>query len=350
MSGLQQGIKRRVRSFIAEACYRSRVSWLCHRGKVVILTYHRVLTQSEVSANFVQSGMYVLQEVFERHIRYLKQSYTILSLEELLEVWRRKTLAPKQKYCIVTFDDGWVDNYRYAYPILRCYDIPATIFLPTDYIGTHEWFWPDRLAFVLETIRKTCSPSSKLAKGAALLQQLSLADVYDRGDDFWHSDTVVDQIIERGKDFPLREVQELVATLAKEWNINLPQERVVLNWDEVGEMSKHNISFGSHSCSHQILTNATEKDVLEELSRSKAILTDKGILYVPVFCYPNGNSNASIQALVKNCGYQAAVGVGLGVEGASPGNRYNIRRIGIHNDISDTVPLFAMRLLEPILR
>jgi peptidoglycan/xylan/chitin deacetylase (PgdA/CDA1 family) len=129
--------------------------------------------------------------------------------------------------------------------------------------------------------------------------------------------------------------------------VTLPLDRVIVNWDEVREMSRGGVSFGSHSCTHRIMTTITLDEVSEELVRSRQVLFDQGVNFVPVYCYPNGNSDASIEDLVKAHGYEAAVSVRMGFEGSCPENRYAIRRVGIHNDISDTIPLFSFRLFGP---
>ena len=118
----------------------------------------------------------------------------------------------------------------------------------------------------------------------------------------------------------------------------------------IRDRSRGGVSFGSHSCTHRIMTTITLDEVSEELVRSKQVLFDQGVNFVPVYCYPNGNSDASIEDLVKANGYEAAVSVRMGFEGSCPENRYAIRRIGIHNDISDTIPLFSFRLFGDVYK
>ncbi len=84
-----------------------------------------------------------------------------------------------------------------------------------------------------------------------------------------------------------------------------------------------------------------------ELEESRQSIMARSESYVPVFCYPNGNTNVEIQALTKDCGYAAAVGVRPGLEGDRPDQLFDLRRIGIHNDIASTVPLYSMRLCAP---
>ncbi len=342
-------LKPAIREAVAGAFHASSMPHWRHRGKVVLLMYHRVLPREVVSLQSVQPGMYVLDSVFAQHMAFLKKNFTLLSLQQLLDLWQTDTWNAQARYCVVTFDDGWLDNYRHAFPVLKNFDVPATIFLPTDYVGSDRWFWPDQLAFLFKifSARKVTPESVREMKDV-------FSEYLDgHGDQFIEAmergEHVTDRIIEQCKHLPIERIHGLVAVLAALLEVSLPQERVIMNWDEAREMSRVGVSFGSHSCSHRILTTITSDDVSVELTRSRQVLLEQGVNYVPVFCYPNGNSDESIQRLVKACGYEAACSVRMGVEGPIPENKYAIRRVGIHNDITSTIPLFSWRVFGPLL-
>jgi len=313
-----------------------------------VLMYHRVLTADEVSRQPVQPGMYVLDTVFAQHMAFVKNNFTVLSLQELLSLWQTHAWDEDARYCVVTFDDGWLDNYCHAYPILKRLGLPATIFLPTDYVGSNEWFWPDQLYFLMKVVAERPANIEDMNAIERVFSHFLDGDGRPFIEAIARRDQVTDQIIERCKQLPIQRVRELLRTLAAELKVSLPNDRVIVNWGEVREMSQHGMSFGSHSCSHRILTNITTEDVLDELARSRQVLLRQGANYVPVFCYPNGNSDPHIQSQVRACGYEAAVTVRMGVECSTPANRFAIHRVGIHNDVTSTIPLFAFRLFGPI--
>ncbi len=310
--------------------------------------YHRVLTKDEVAHQSVQPGMYVLDSVFAQQMSFVKDNFTVLSLQELLELWRNGGWNERARYCVITFDDGWLDNYRHAYPILKRLGIPATIFLPTDYVGSEAWFWPDQVAYLF-TILAEREARGKDVKGVERLLSAFLdGDAPFQVEASTRLESRTDEIIERCKALPIQQINELVDGLATELEVSLPRGRVIVNWDEVREMSLAGLSFGSHSCSHRIMTTIAPDEVSKELFRSAQVLLDEGVNYVPVFCYPNGNSDPHIQSLVQASGYEAAVSVRMGVEGREPENQYAIRRVGIHNDVTHTIPLFSLRLFGPL--
>ena len=103
-------------------------------GKALVLMYHRVLNDAEVPAG-IDPGMYVSRSAFERHLEYLSEHHDVIGLDELLE-WMAGRREFSKPPCAITFDDGWADNYAVAFPLLRHYRLPATIFLITDRIGT----------------------------------------------------------------------------------------------------------------------------------------------------------------------------------------------------------------------
>ncbi len=94
-----------------------------------ILMYHRVIDPREVPY-LVEDGMYVRPDTFAMQMEILSKNYNVIGLDKLVElVLKGEKLEPRT--VAVTLDDGWVDNHKYAMPILEKFNIPATIFLAT---------------------------------------------------------------------------------------------------------------------------------------------------------------------------------------------------------------------------
>ncbi len=293
------------------------------RGRVVILAYHRVLTQKDLAAHFVQPGMYVLADVFESQMRFVREHFCLLSIGELFQRWKSGGLDERSRYCVITFDDGWLDNYVYAYPVLRRLGIPATIFLPTRFVGTDEWFWPDKLAYLLRCSRPNGTPPG--AEGTEWI-------------------THVEDVIARWKRMTGAAIETALSEMSRTLGVSVPRERAVVGWEEVAEMARNGISFGSHSATHAILTNVTREELRREVDESLRVLQDRSGNCIPVFCYPNGAYTDEVAEQVRAAGYVGAVTTNFGWETAIPSDFFRVRRIAVHNDISHTTPLFAFHL------
>lgn len=346
-------LKWAVRRTLAGVCYHSRLHRFRHTGKVVILTYHRVVPKEDVLRQHIPPGMYVLREVFDMHVRFLQEHYEILSFQELLDRWGSSEVKWNKPACVITFDDGWLDNYQHAYPILTARGVPATIFLATDFVATHEWFWPEKLTYLVD--RAADATMSSERKEAFVL---ALNRFLERGEDTVASLTETDselrndalgELVEQLKVVRVEKIHDLLQQLADLLQVKFPDKRMVLNWKEIAEMSSRNISFGSHSCSHRIMTTLTPDEFKREIELSYRRLQAERVNRVPVFCYPNGNTNQAIQDQVRAYGYRAAVGTRVGCEGTQPSNMYELERVGIHNDITATGPLLAFHMLGPLL-
>jgi len=321
-SVLPSRLKAGVRRTVAGAYYHSGRFKARLRGKVVILMYHRVLTPKELAAHYVQPGMYVLADVFARQMQFLRENFHILSLEDLIGRWQRGGgLDHDKRYCVVTFDDGWLDNYLHAYPILRRLGIPATIFLPTRFVGTRDWFWPERLAHLL------ADPSNSAARP---------------GTAAWSDH--VERTIEQWKDRPSADIEAALGEMSAGPGGRISAERVVVDWDEVAEMGRNGISFGSHSATHAILTTASPTAYDAEINESLAVLRRRATNPIEVFCYPNGAYTEAVVQHVKAAGYVAALTTDTGWETTTRPDLFRLHRVGVHNDISRTTPLFALQL------
>jgi peptidoglycan/xylan/chitin deacetylase (PgdA/CDA1 family) len=309
------------------------------RGKVTILTYHRVVSDTELSHQFVQPGMYVTAHTFDQQVRFLKRHFEVISLQDLLLMWEEQRWDPSQRYCVMTFDDGWLDNYLYAFPVLRRHALPATVFLPTDFIGTDRWFWPDQMAWLYgqfvargEDERREC------------LGVLQHRHTWFEGPRRAISSGDLDGLIECCKLFTPEQIAALLSSWADSLHLCFPSARQVINWDEARTMSAGGVSFGAHSVSHAILTRLEPKAVVREVEDSWAVLTLQRVRCVPVFCYPNGDWSADVSRAVQKAGYKAAATTEFGYEGAIPTHRFGLKRVNVHEYVTSTDSLFAFHL------
>jgi peptidoglycan/xylan/chitin deacetylase (PgdA/CDA1 family) len=288
-------------------------------GKVLILMYHRVIPRSEVEATFVQPGMYVTPETFERHLQFLSARFEIVPLSSVLARWREGRWESSARYCVLTFDDGWLDNYRYAYPLLHAYRAPATIFLPTDMIGTDACLWSDRLGSLLHR------------------QQ----PVHNR-----RAVNDIDAMIERAKTLSDDARERMVDGLADQLGAQVPPDRRLVNWAEVREMSREGISFGSHTCTHANLTRLDDEALERELRRPIQVLEQHRVNHVRVLSYPNGDHTDAVVAAAQAAGYDAAVTTNPGPESARPADLFRLKRIGVHEDVSRSDSLLTFHIAQ----
>ena len=302
--------------------------------------YHRILTEKERRESYVQPGLYVYRDTFERQIEYLTRRFLILSFQEALKMWERKSADPDERYCIVTFDDGWRDNYEHAFPVLKKYGVPATIFLPTEFIGTNRWFWPDRLGYLLNHHYGLKAEWNGLDSLSLLKKKHPWLNGFETG----NKEAIIDFLIEKAKQQSPEEIEEAIGELASVLELEVPRERILLNWEEVREMSREGISFGSHTLTHRILTTLSMEEMEHEIGASFRSLQVEGVNWTPVFCYPNGNYTTAIAGHVKAAGFQAAVSTEPGLEKIREENRFALKRINIHQDVTRTVPLFAFQI------
>ena len=285
-----RGLKTITKSVAGELAHRLRIGPFGYRGKVLILAYHRVVTPDDLSRCHIEPGMYVLRDVFDMQVRWLLERFEILSFAQLLAQWKDNEWDERKGYCVLTFDDGWLDNYRHAFPILKTYHVPATIFLPTNYIGSNEWFWPEKIAYLLSRLGQDSLTSMQRTRADGVIAELSGLAHHKFDGPRGVSRATVWEVIGRCKLAPPSEIRSGLHKLSEILEVSVPDERVTINWNEVTEMAKSGISFGSHSCSHHLLTRLNEETVRQELQESDRILRTLPMGYLPVFCYPNGTS------------------------------------------------------------
>lgn len=305
----------------------------------LILTYHRVVEPAE-TGQLLEPGMYVTPKTFESHILYLKSHFEVCSLKDLISRRRVVPDPTSSPRCVLTFDDGWSDFYSNVFPLLKRYRVPATVFLPTDFIGSERWFWTDRLAHLIQRSGEAMDfDSIRQDLPEPLRRQLSRV----RGS----PEAKLDRSIRILKACANEPIEKAISDLSAERGIGAdPPGRAFLSWEEVEEMSRSGVvQFGSHAASHRILPALDDEAVRHELGSSRLALTSRRVVdpgFIP-FCYPNGNMDKRIVAMVRDAGYGAAVTImpGWNPHDADP---FTLRRVGIHQDMTSNAAMFGCRI------
>jgi hypothetical protein len=136
-----------LRRALAGLCYFGGVVTLVRnlrpRRGAVILMGHRVRDDEDAFFGGIRP------RTFARQIGYLARRYRPLALSDLLAHIAEARAVPPNSF-VLTFDDGWRDNYTHALPVLREHSVPATIYLVSRSIDTGELPWPQRVGFILQ--------------------------------------------------------------------------------------------------------------------------------------------------------------------------------------------------------
>lgn len=338
-----------VKSFIANIFeYSGAAKYIidkCSSHKFLVLMYHRIIPHKEAKPG-LQAGMYVEPKTFEIHIQYMKKYFHIIPLSEAMNNFKKSFSLEPKPMCVLTFDDGWFDFYKYAYPILKAHGVPATVFLPTEFIGTENQFWTDALTQLCHWREQEGGGRRKKPSSS-----IPIIDILESS-----SGTLeirLERSIEAMKALPQEKINRILADLSERWEIDpTPRGRDFLTWDEVREMHRSGlVFFGSHSATHRILTTLRDDEIDWELRQSKDRLVAEGVMdpsCLPL-AYPNGNYNNKIIHLLKKHEYNLAVTTKKGwVRRSGGGWIFELDRIGIHQDMASTGAMFGCRILQII--
>lgn len=333
MSRLLAPLKQLARTVVG---LTGRQNWVTLRPNLIILTYHRVLPATDARARLTQPGMMVTPETFAMHLRELKRkNFVPMPLHEWVADRDAGRRLPR-KACAITFDDGWRDNYEFAFPILSREQLPATVFLVTDKVGTPHRFWPERLANLVAAasadVRLWSLPA--FAWFHQLHQSGAPMALRDK----------IDYVICQAKRFNDDVIEQRIASAEHEAALAPAHEADLLNWIEVAEMRRSSlVSFGSHTRRHTRLVKGLASTALQdEIVGSKHIMTERLGEAPPLFCYPNGDASVAAETLVRGT-YRAACVVTPGWNNMRS-DVYRLKRLNMHNDVTQTPIAFSARL------
>ena len=271
--------------------------------RLIILAYHKVINPEYGGLN-----LNVSPDKFEKQIIYLVKHYNIVSLNRIVEYIKTQKIV--KDLVAITFDDGYKDNYTNAFPILKKYRIPATIFLSTGFIDTGNLPWWEKLSQAVRTILKE-EINVKLSEAIYPLRiRKVLADLFSMRDknSYKRLASLISLLSEISEERRNTIITALLATIStsKRNGLNIYK---MLSWKEINEMKDNNISFGCHTVSHRDLTKIQPIQIKEEILHSKVLIEEKINKPVVFFAYPYGEKkyfNDRVIKILKENGFLCA--------------------------------------------
>jgi peptidoglycan/xylan/chitin deacetylase (PgdA/CDA1 family) len=284
-------------------------------GTVQILTYHRIAREPD---SFLPP---MPLATFARQMECLARRFHVMDLTEAIEAIARSSVPDNA--VVITFDDGYRDNFELAFPVLAAHSLPATVFLTTGVIGTRASLWHDRVFDLFHRTRVRSLTDSALVDGPARLDDLAARQAALYG--------LLPRL--RSLDPERREGTLRLLAARLEVEERTLASRLMLDWDEVRAMHRGGVSFGAHTVTHTVLSSLPPERARWEIVESKREIERQIAAPVTLFAYPNGRSGdfgPAAKEVLRGEGFRGAVTT---IFGSNPGPRgewdpFEIRRGG----------------------
>ncbi|MBN1163417.1 MAG: polysaccharide deacetylase family protein [Candidatus Krumholzibacteriota bacterium] len=316
---------------------------LLHRGEyLTVLCYHRIL---DIPADFPFDRDLVSASVdqFAGQLAFISSHFRVINFRMLKEHLDKYRKFPPNSL-IITFDDGYVDNFEVAYPLLKKFGLTATMFATAGFIGQKKMFWWDKIAYLIKT---TAEGSLELDTPERF--SLDLERFADRQE-------AARLIIKQAKHLREEEKEGMIAEMVERLRVEIDEERyrLAMTWDQLRELNDNGIEIGAHSVSHPIFSNIDEDRLRREVNGAKEMIENQLQTEVITFGAPGRGIltppdrqrfTTLLTQTVKGSGYSFSTMYHWGLAYERDFDPYRIERLGI--ETHDTERSFRAKLSYP---
>lgn len=288
--------------------------------KALILFYHQIAERE-----YDPFCLAVTRKNFFLQLKFLKRYYQIISMDKL--IFHLKNGGNKtKKYIVLTFDDGYSDNYSNARPILKNLKIPATFFISSVNINKTEPYWWDSLTALFDPCIKLSNIIKVKFNNREFIWKINSATKHKA---FFEIHSLVQRL-------PVNTINKIIDQLRLK--VKYPAEPAIpyraMNEVEIGNLAKNSLfCVGAHTHNHLFLSKQPAQTQKREIVMNKQILEKIIRLPVKYFSYPYGTKEsytAQTMRYLKENGFQAACSTSRGIVALGV-NLYELPRIPVCN-------------------
>ena len=264
------------------------------RDLLTVATLHRVLPD-EALKDYPLGQIAVSTEELAWMVALLQEHFTCETLSSAFHRWSRGE-RPSRPLLAVTFDDGQVDNFVHALPVLDNAGVKATFFVPVEAVDRDEPLWHDRLAFgVRRLLAVDRAGALRILAGLGLKGETAAGVLAARA-------------VARAKHLPDDERSALVERVEHAaGGAERPAWDGMMSWTQLRKLAASGHEIGSHSLTHPLLTLLDQGRLEHEVAGSRERIEAELGLPCESFCYPNGDCDERVVDAVRRAGYRRAV-------------------------------------------
>lgn len=245
----------------------------------LVILYHGVSGEETHPGIENYRGKHIPKRAFENQIIFLQKHFTIVTLDSMEKVVAQG-MSLQKPLCAITFDDGYKNNFIHAFPILKKYEVPATIFVTVGFIEGN-FLWPDRLEYTVGHTKKS----------SLLITLFGVQTTFktDTREERIKTDDTLRSFL---KKLNSHDRETFLSTIEKELGCALTPQNAPLNYlplskQDLQTLGAEGVSIGAHTVNHPILSRLTPEEQKEEISSSfEYVKNITGNCHH--FAYPNG--------------------------------------------------------------
>jgi peptidoglycan/xylan/chitin deacetylase (PgdA/CDA1 family) len=332
---MKMGKKEKLSKLIYYLNTLSICKWFA-TNRLVVFNYHRIKPDIYDKSHCVfDEGVFgPNQTLFHRQIKWLKKNTVVLSEADLMDILK-SGIYPKKICSLITFDDGYEDNYSLAFPVLSDLNVSAIFFVTTSLINERKVGWWDIIAYLINKTTKE--------------------NIYFNGKNIQispNSNEAIRKFLNCEKSNPHVINDSYINELSNACEVPLPsfemQDSQLMTWEEIKTISRSRCSIGSHCHTHQMLSSLDSFSQKTEMQISKSIIEQEigkeifSISY-PVGGYQHINNDSKKQA--EMCGYKLGFSFLTGINTWDDINSFDIKRISVPASFE----MFVSRIVLPKL-
>lgn len=286
------------------------------RGGLLVVNYHRIGLPE--GCPFDQGVFDASPDGFEQQVAWLKRRFCLISLGEALD-WIRRPRAFSQTLALITFDDGYRDNFDTAAPILRSLSVSAVFFLTTSFVGSKSLPWWDQIAWIVRNCPLDFLELHYPRRASFSLRQES-------------REAAIRTLLRTYKDPSTPDPDAFLAALREAAGVTPPQADLFMSWDQARLLLSQGMDIGSHTHTHRILSRLGEVEQLGELTISRDLIR-RHLGQTPLaVAYPVGSPTSFTPLtvrLTREAGYQAAFSYSGGINRSGSSDNFLLMRNGV---------------------